>query len=384
MKRNKIFALAVIASLSMLIGCGSSDDTNTQSPTLMTGDEDTASQDVVELIPYTSTTVDHGITSTTADSAQDAVAVFTFDGGSIATDSYAYALSQSFYVLETEYFENLQTGELAIEFNLEDHFEPAKAYAVDYLLQIIAMDLILSENNYEMPAELITSVDEYLDYIEAQMGEEDFKGTLDLMGISREGFRNEQIRVDAFDYSVPTIYGKTDEELYASYESDYLKAKHILVQFEFDELGEVSDEAYEIAKNTAEEILLEIEAGEKTFEQLMAEYNQDTSQPDEGYAFTDGYMLEEFENATKLLGVDEISPLVETVYGFHIIKAVPASQENFDANAENIEYIEYYVAADIATETLFARIDALRETLVETDALAEITAVNYQDYYVLD
>ena len=102
-----------------------------------------------------------------------------------------------------------------------------------------------------------------------------------------------------------------DEEAAIEYKNNELKnflaAKHILV----------SDEA------VAKQLLKDIKAG-ADFDALMAEYSEDPgsqTQPD-GYVFTTGEMVKEFEDATKALKVGEISGIVESTYGYHIIKRV--------------------------------------------------------------
>ncbi len=93
--------------------------------------------------------------------------------------------------------------------------------------------------------------------------------------------------------------------------SGYLAAKHILV----------SDEA------TASQILVELKNG-ADFDALMAQYSEDPgSQTNpEGYVFTEGEMVEEFETAVKSLKVGEISGSVKSPYGYHIIKRLDIPQ----------------------------------------------------------
>lgn len=58
------------------------------------------------------------------------------------------------------------------------------------------------------------------------------------------------------------------------------------------------------------------------FDTLVAKYGEDmnmVSNPD-GYYFTHGELIEEFENAAFALGVGEISGIVESHLGYHIIK----------------------------------------------------------------
>ena len=118
-----------------------------------------------------------------------------------------------------------------------------------------------------------------------------------------------------------------DEEAAIEYKNNELKtflaAKHILV----------SDKA------VAKQLVNELKKG-ADFDALMATYSEDPgsqSQPD-GYVFTTGEMVPEFENATKALKVGEISGIVESTYGYHIIKRIdiPAAYV-YDAYAS--EYI---------------------------------------------
>ena len=106
---------------------------------------------------------------------------------------------------------------------------------------------------------------------------------------------------------------KADIEEYRSTAfGDYMAAKHILV----------SD------KEKAADILNEIKNG-ADFDELMNEYSEDPglyTNPD-GYVFTDGEMIEEFEAAVKKLKVGEVSGIVESEFGYHIIKRIEIPAE---------------------------------------------------------
>ena len=113
----------------------------------------------------------------------------------------------------------------------------------------------------------------------------------------------------------------------------------------------VEDEA------TANEVLKKIEAGQD-FEALLAEYNTDPGMESEANA--EGYLVgkgasfvEAFLNAALELTEDgQVSPAVESDYGFHIIKRVRAEeartipyaevQEEFDAMATENFIAKYY------------------------------------------
>ena len=94
---------------------------------------------------------------------------------------------------------------------------------------------------------------------------------------------------------------------------DKVTVKHILILAE-------TEEAKKEVKNTAEEVLAKAKSGED-FDELIAKYNEDPGATSEGYTFAnDGTMVQEFADASFALQVGEISDLVETSYGYHIIK----------------------------------------------------------------
>ncbi len=71
-----------------------------------------------------------------------------------------------------------------------------------------------------------------------------------------------------------------------------------------------------------------------SFEVLAADYNEDTK---DEYSFGRGVMPPEFEEAAFNLGVGEISDIVETEYGYHLIYCVTTfNPEETDANKEKI------------------------------------------------
>lgn len=107
-------------------------------------------------------------------------------------------------------------------------------------------------------------------------------------------------------------------ETYEEY--SYVRAKHILISTEVREKSEAEGISYDI--------LGRIKAGED-FDKLMMEYNEDpgVEQFPNGYYFKKGEMVEPFENAVYSLEVGEVS-LVETNFGYHIVKKLPIDDEN--------------------------------------------------------
>jgi len=79
----------------------------------------------------------------------------------------------------------------------------------------------------------------------------------------------------------------------------------------------------------AQEILARAHAGED-FDMLIQTYGEDPGMEanPEGYSFISGVMVPEFEAATRALAIGEISGLVPSQFGYHIIKRVEPNPDN--------------------------------------------------------
>lgn len=86
------------------------------------------------------------------------------------------------------------------------------------------------------------------------------------------------------------------------------------------------------ARSRAEEVFALVQAGDRSFEDLAREYSEDTTAAaggDLGF-FGRGEMVKEFEDAAFALEPGEVSGIVRTQFGFHIIRVdqkVPANEE---------------------------------------------------------
>ena len=114
------------------------------------------------------------------------------------------------------------------------------------------------------------------------------------------------------------------EENLDNYKVDEVTASHILV----------GDE------DTAKEVLAKLKAGEK-FEDLAKEYGTDATKDKGGSlgTFGRGEMVKEFEDAAFALKPGEISDVVKTQFGYHIIKVTDKNQgtKTYDEVKDSIE-----------------------------------------------
>ena len=135
----------------------------------------------------------------------------------------------------------------------------------------------------------------------------------------------------------------SDAALTDYFKNNFYKANHILVLTQDATTGAaLTDEQKAEKKKQAEEILQRAQKGEN-FDNLVKELSEDPgkeSNPN-GYVFTSGEMVPEFEEAVKNLQMNQISGIVETSYGYHIIKRLPLTAQDEVAGLETYkDYIQ--------------------------------------------
>ena len=127
-----------------------------------------------------------------------------------------------------------------------------------------------------------------------------------------------------FSYQIP------DERIVQQYSENYVRAKHVLISTIDQKTGEPFSERQLLsAKQTADSIYKAAKSGED-FDELIAKYSEDPGSVSytDGYLFTKGEMVSEFETAAFSLGENEISKPVKSQHGYHIIMRCPLPEMN--------------------------------------------------------
>ncbi|MDZ7838968.1 MAG: peptidylprolyl isomerase [Actinomycetota bacterium] len=182
----------------------------------------------------------------------------------------------------------------------------------------------------------------YQEMIETYGSREEFEQALESMTVDEDFLRNEMenqiLRTKIFDM-VTTGIEVSEEEARDFYEQnkqdlflvpEKIEVSHILARFELEEgQTEVTEEAKQSAMDKIEFVQQKLEEG-RSFEEVAIEYSDDTASAENkgelGY-ISRGEMLEEFENAAFALQIGEVSDIVETVYGYHILKVTDKQDE---------------------------------------------------------
>lgn len=220
------------------------------------------------------------------------------------------------------------------------------ATAEDTLLRFAAIEKLAEEKGVELSEASLAELEDQA-LAEAVVGEgatvEDFLAVLEQSGMSLDSYKHISAVNFLYGDILTAEYGEEGEKvsdedvaLWLS-EQGYMAANHILFMTMDKGTGEALDEdAANEKKAKAEEIYAELSAIEDVeerlarFKELKEEYDEDTGKvyyPD-GYTFTPGTMVSEFEDAVKAMEAYELSEPVKSSYGWHVIMRMPLAGSN--------------------------------------------------------
>lgn len=194
-------------------------------------------------------------------------------------------------------------------------------------------------------------------YYQSRGGKEEFLEFLDQRNINLE-LVEEDIRANLYlqrytDEVVTKDLKITEEEVFNEYQKPKTASvRHIL----FSTQGKSEEEKEEI-KEQARQVLEQARNG-ADFAQLAKQYTDDPGSKENGGLYENfgrGQMVKPFEEAAFNLEVGEISDLVETRFGYHIIKVVDQKKEEkpFDEVKENLKTrLEQQSAQDAREATI--------------------------------
>lgn len=303
------------------------------------------------------------------------------DGG--GTDSSAYVMNIGGYDISKEeynyYFLNekymLDQGDDTFWDTATDEQKNLKERADANLKEFYAMKKLADDAGIPSDGQLAEDVDkEIAGLVEKFGGQETFNEVLTENNLTEDMYR--MLSLESFR-SIELFRQMFGDEVKKSMAENYLRAAHILIAFNENAVDTESAKAQ--AKERAEEVLAKVEAGEDFFK-LVEEYGEDPGMVDnlDGYYFKEGDMVEPFYEGAIALKEGETSGLVETSYGYHIIKRLPMEDSYINEHImelANVEHFESFMSKINETiDSLEVKKEASYDSISLENALKENAA----------
>ena len=250
-----------------------------------------------------------------------------------------------------------------------------KATIVDQYKQFAGIKLLATEKyKLELTDENIINIDSNFESLRHQYGSEGFAEALDYSFVTADTFKH-LLKYD--EYSTLLLKASApDDEVVKYADENYVHVQHVLIGTLDDEGNALPEEEKAKKLELAKEIAGKAKNGED-FYSLVEQYGEDPGMegnPD-GYTFTYGMMVKEFEDESFRLAENEISEPIETSYGYHIIKKLPLDfAAILDENGETYWEILNTMTGDSLTAELQEYVATL--PVVYTDRFNELTMQN--------
>ena len=262
--------------------------------------------------------------------------------------------------------------------------ESMKDMVLAQLSQIKAMNLLAMQEQVELSSEEKEKVKEAVDEFYETLTKEERKVLNADKDLVERLYREYAIANKVYYHIIKDVNPEVSDD-----EARTITVDHILIKtYYLDENNqkvEYTAEQKQEALAKAQEVLQKAKDG-VSFDSLIAAYNEDSQSQ---YSFRKGELNLGFETTAFNLGKEEISDIVETEYGYHIIKCITTfNKEETDANKIVIvekrketvfeERYSQFVAGltKAVNEDLWQSISMIEEVEIDTSEFFEI----YQKY----
>lgn len=282
-------------------------------------------------------------------------------------------------------YENVY-GERIWETNLDGVTleENMKDMVLAQLSQIKAMNLLAKQEQVELSSEEKSKISEAADAFYETLTKEERKALNADKDLIERLYEEYALANKVYYHLIKDVNPEVSDD-----EARTITVDHILIKtYSLDannQKVEFTSEQKREAFARAQEVLQKAQSG-VSFDSLIATYNEDSQSQ---YSFRKGEMNLGFETTAFNLGKGEISEIVETEYGYHIIKCITTfNQEETDANKVIIvekkreevfgqRYSEFAAGLTKAVnEDLWKEISLIEDVEIDTAEFFEI----YQEY----
>ncbi len=248
----------------------------------------------------------------------------TVNGESISKEAYMNELKIYKNMYEAQYGNDIWDVEIEADKSFERYLKESvlENMITDKALEQVALENGVEVNDEDLESQFeayktqFPSEEDYQKFLDTNMMTEDYlKNTIRKEQLINEYLKDYSQELEIDDSDLETYYEENKDEI------DKVRASHILVE---DPM-------------VAQDILSKLYEGED-FAEMAQEYSIDGSAQSGGDLgfFGKGQMIPEFEEVAFNLEIGELSGLVESEFGVHIIK-VTEKQTTFEENKEAVE-----------------------------------------------
>ena len=339
---------------------------------------------VVSLSPsngFTSGTMQEGLCYEATGVAPDAI-VASLNGNGASADLVAYWIGYDVSYLNS-YMQYYTGSSINWDDTLSDGMSVAdyvKASVLSSVKQHLVLENLASKYGVTLTAEQEAAMAESdQSYIDQYGSEDAFEAEIAKLGMRRETY-DRVARSNYLYQNLYELYNTEGSALYAA-EQGYITADHILLATKDMTTGEaLTDEQKAEKKALAEELVEKLNSytGDDIasyFAELADEYSEDPGRESypTGYTFTTGSMVQEFEDAAYALSEGEVSEVVESSFGYHILLRLPLDKAAAAGEVRE-EYFTNFIAeqvdaAAMATSADYDKLDP--QTIYEAIVAAQ-------------
>lgn len=237
----------------------------------------------------------------------------------------------------------------------------------DVLTEMVTRELVLLQTVGHEPTNLMAQVQEQIEMSKTQAGSaEAYAKALADLGVTPDEYATrvrEMILIqETIKQAVDAKLKITADDCKKFYDENRSKftipeqarASHILILCKPDESAEVHTQ-----KLAQIQAALALVKGGEDFANVARKFSEDPGSKEQGGDlgfFARGRMMPEFETAAFALATNQVSAVITTSYGYHIIKATdrkPAGERTYAESKENIEaYLKNMQGQQVAQQYL--------------------------------
>ncbi|MCK9478843.1 MAG: peptidylprolyl isomerase [Firmicutes bacterium] len=287
------------------------------------------------------------------------ITIATVDGEKISKEEFIYFLTSVKNQIESEHVKSVKNqteGEHGsdlpedfwetTEIDGKKIIETAKEKALEEAVKSKISRKKAIELGLKISSQQRKEINETIGEFVAKHGSSGVDEYLSQFGLNRALF--EKVLEDDYyrqNLSQEVVASVGEEQAEEFFNNKIVRVKHILILSMDETTGQpLEAQQLENAKIKADDLLAKAKSGEN-FDSLVEQYSEDPgskSMP-EGYYLGKGFvlgsqggMVPSFETASFELDVDEVSDIVETDYGFHIIKRYQNDKAIYQQHADEI------------------------------------------------